>query len=118
YFICAHFYYLFSSFSISILSFFLFFLMIRPPPRSTLFPYTTLFRSRRSGGTCSPLSSSSAWRCPTRKAHLNSFDFHPPSPVPFLTILWKTFSKRRGTAVMIVGRTSRRYSPTTSNEGA
>src|SRR5688572_31835348 len=23
--------------------------MIRPPPRSTLFPYTTLFRSKRSG---------------------------------------------------------------------
>src|SRR6266545_2454324 len=32
--------------------FFFFFLMIRRPPRSTLFPYTTLFRSRRcaSGG--------------------------------------------------------------------
>src|SRR3712207_9194008 len=29
------------------LSFFFFFLMIRRPPRSTLFPYTTLFRSRR-----------------------------------------------------------------------
>src|SRR5256884_5934154 len=28
----------------------LFFLMIRRPPRSTLFPYTTLFRSRRDGG--------------------------------------------------------------------
>src|SRR5437879_7242513 len=26
---------------------FVFFLMIRRPPRSTLFPYTTLFRSRR-----------------------------------------------------------------------
>src|SRR5687768_17920190 len=26
-----------------------FFLMIRRPPRSTLFPYTTLFRSTRSG---------------------------------------------------------------------
>src|SRR5947209_13887374 len=26
---------------------FLFFLLIRPPPRSTLFPYTTLFRSAR-----------------------------------------------------------------------
>src|SRR6266571_8194617 len=26
--------------------YFLFFLMIRRPPRSTLFPYTTLFRSR------------------------------------------------------------------------
>src|SRR5688572_32768072 len=36
---------------------FFFFLMIRRPPRSTLFPYTTLFRSRecelrgRAGGT-------------------------------------------------------------------
>src|SRR2546430_15399963 len=29
--------------------FFFFFLMIRRPPRSTLFPYTTLFRSRRDG---------------------------------------------------------------------
>src|SRR2546422_3324422 len=27
-----------------------FFLMIRRPPRSTLFPYTTLFRSRRDAG--------------------------------------------------------------------
>src|SRR3712207_8199529 len=27
-----------------------FFLMIRRPPRSTLFPYTTLFRSHRVGG--------------------------------------------------------------------
>src|SRR5256885_6940673 len=29
--------------------FFFFFLMIRRPPRSTLFPYTTLFRSRQCG---------------------------------------------------------------------
>src|SRR5258708_23651862 len=28
----------------------LFFLMIRPPPRSTLFPYTTLFRSKEKAG--------------------------------------------------------------------
>src|ERR1035441_10843517 len=42
----------------SLLAFFFFFLMIRRPPRSTLFPYTTLFRSsdvaplplRRGGG--------------------------------------------------------------------
>src|SRR5204863_8231986 len=35
-----------------LISHFFFFLMIRPPPRSTLFPYTTLFRSRqeRAGG--------------------------------------------------------------------
>src|SRR5689334_24898450 len=31
---------------VSRLSSFFFFLMIRRPPRSTLFPYTTLFRSR------------------------------------------------------------------------
>src|SRR5471032_3599299 len=36
---------LFSTFLIFFL--FFFFLMIRRPPRSTLFPYTTLFRSRR-----------------------------------------------------------------------
>src|SRR2546430_11404505 len=30
--------------------FMFFFLMIRRPPRSTLFPYTTLFRSVRAGG--------------------------------------------------------------------
>src|SRR5205823_11542745 len=34
-----------SSSNLTLLSSF-FFLMIRPPPRSTLFPYTTLFRSR------------------------------------------------------------------------
>src|SRR5438034_2683224 len=35
------------------MSLFFFFLMIRRPPRSTLFPYTTLFRSaRRRGRRC------------------------------------------------------------------
>src|SRR5690606_41825439 len=43
--------------------FFLFFLMIRRPPRSTLFPYTTLFRSRRTcTGRCPPASGCSAPR--------------------------------------------------------
>src|SRR2546429_6635205 len=37
---------LFYSSSLIIVSFVFFFLMIRRPPRSTLFPYTTLFRSR------------------------------------------------------------------------
>src|SRR5437764_9429218 len=34
-------------FAAYLLCFFFFFLMIRRPPRSTLFPYTTLFRSNR-----------------------------------------------------------------------
>src|SRR5690349_24645768 len=36
-------------FSFVLFSLLLFFLMIRRPPRSTLFPYTTLFRSRAQG---------------------------------------------------------------------
>src|SRR5229473_3193082 len=45
-----------------LLFFLFFFLMIRRPPRSTLFPYTTLFRS--------PLESASAQNSP------------PPPPLP------------------------------------
>src|SRR2546429_3355149 len=65
------------------LFFFFFFLMIRRPPRSTLFPYTTLFRSglahRRRGGTPTRLRWSwqarcRSWSCsPDRKStRLNS----------------------------------------------
>src|SRR5256885_2953357 len=46
-----------------------FFLMIRRPPRSTLFPYTTLFRSRRSNraGPCRRgFESDRLQRCPRR----------------------------------------------------
>src|SRR5499426_4668020 len=41
------------SFYFLLLFFFFFFLMIRRPPRSTLFPYTTLFRSRTRCPRCS-----------------------------------------------------------------
>src|SRR5690349_22420112 len=44
-------------------SFFFFFLMIRRPPRSTLFPYTTLFRS------AIELASSAAPRAPGARGH-------------------------------------------------
>src|SRR6266404_8930582 len=37
---------MFIEYSALFLHFFFFFLMIRRPPRSTLFPYTTLFRSQ------------------------------------------------------------------------
>src|SRR2546429_9597670 len=44
--IALHYYLLFLFyFYVTLLLFFFFFLMIRRPPRSTLFPYTTLFRS-------------------------------------------------------------------------
>src|SRR5262245_62536789 len=37
-------------YTLSVYSRLCFFLLLRRPPRSTLFPYTTLFRSRRDGG--------------------------------------------------------------------
>src|SRR5215204_7215928 len=67
---CIYFYY----FRCFFLSFF-FFLMIRRPPRSTLFPYTTLFRSRHrscwSGSRFKPAASVSAWR-DRKSTRLNS----------------------------------------------
>src|SRR6266550_8876540 len=39
---------------------FFFFLMIRRPPRSTLFPYTTLFRSQR-GDHLTPIPTTPQW---------------------------------------------------------
>src|SRR5439155_27187569 len=41
---------LYSSYFLVLSLLFFFFLMIRPPPRSTLFPYTTLFRSHHDQG--------------------------------------------------------------------
>src|SRR5947209_17118764 len=46
-----------------------FFLMIRRPPRSTLFPYTTLFRSRRGRRARQP-----------SRGHPRGTGRHPPSP--------------------------------------
>src|SRR2546425_2492652 len=42
------------------MSFFFFFLMIRRPPRSTLFPYTTLFRSASRHRLVSPRQAAGA----------------------------------------------------------
>src|SRR5574337_1855298 len=44
----------FVSFLLTLFGFVFFFLMIRRPPRSTLFPYTTLFRSRSRAGRTPP----------------------------------------------------------------
>src|SRR5439155_14449468 len=51
-----------------------YFLMIRRPPRSTLFPYTTLFRSRAPSTTRAREPTVRSWwwtarRCPSRAVH-------------------------------------------------
>src|SRR2546422_4395365 len=45
----------------------IFFLMIRRPPRSTLFPYTTLFRSRQSHSPARELARSVPRDCRARE---------------------------------------------------
>src|SRR5215469_5918792 len=55
--------------------FFFFFLMIRRPPRSTLFPYTTLFRSRPGG-----VALSDRWPGPWRPFLQSGSDFPCPAP--------------------------------------
>src|SRR5256885_12836284 len=53
---------------------FFFFLMIRRPPRSTLFPYTTLFRSQLRPSTNSWLTHPATWSSePTRRRWDRSF---------------------------------------------
>src|SRR2546429_126958 len=70
---------------------FFFFLMIRRPPRSTLFPYTTLFRSRawtspKAGPRCASRldwdpSGSLHWL--REDLHLSSTAFSPIHPLQF-----------------------------------
>src|SRR3972149_10031717 len=61
---------------VSLFSSFFFFLMIRRPPRSTLFPYTTLFRSPSLRcGSASPWrspSSPTTWRSEEHTSELQS----------------------------------------------
>src|SRR6266513_5316377 len=51
---------------LSLFSIFFFFLMIRRLPRSTLFPYTTLFRSRCSAPACCSVPPALPSRCAAR----------------------------------------------------
>src|SRR5690242_21325769 len=50
--------------------------MLRPPPRSTLFPYTTLFRSLHGGGAKGVVSRP-AYLIPARRQRSG---FSPPAP--------------------------------------
>src|SRR5471030_3351230 len=66
----------FSCIYLFVIVLFFFFLMIRRPPRSTLFPYTTLFRSRsfcgRAPGRTTALSSSAGERSEEHTSELQS----------------------------------------------
>src|SRR6266480_4413631 len=71
---CIFFDIMFSIFLLCFSFLFFFFLMIRRPPRSTLFPYTTLFRSRRRAGAAGE-------RREFRRGAQGPGDVPPPHPV-------------------------------------
>src|SRR5207248_9979068 len=54
--------------------FFFFFLMLRRPPRSTLFPYTTLFRSGRAARALSRARSRRQYRARPLRRRKHAFD--------------------------------------------
>src|SRR3712207_8772751 len=54
--------------------------MIRRPPRSTLFPYTTLFRSRREARRRPALADGPAAAC--RSGAVDGLDLHLPARIP------------------------------------
>src|SRR5207249_11551492 len=68
---------------------FLFSLLPRPPPRSPLFPYTTLFRSPPTTSSSPPCCATHAGSRRSRGATCVS-RFRPP------TTAWTLFSERRG----------------------
>src|SRR4051794_41409795 len=55
--------------------------MIRRPPRSTLFPYTTLFRSRsrRPAGSRMPQAASPSRQTPSSRSEEHTSELHHPS---------------------------------------
>src|SRR5439155_26126950 len=59
-------------FASTYLTFFFFFLMIRRPPRSTLFPYTTLFRSPCTLAPPTPMVAASTHTCAPRSASVTA----------------------------------------------
>src|SRR3989442_4521559 len=87
--------------SYSFCFFFFFFLMIRRPPRSTLFPYTTLFRSHEARGLRRHLRPSDAEelrpgsRVPRSEEHTSELQSRPHLVCRLLLEKKKTNSKAK-----------------------
>src|SRR5436309_13770917 len=75
--------------------FFFFFLMIRRPPRSTLFPYTTLFRSPASPVHPGRWASPTRWSpCPSRRSEEHTSELQSRENLVCRLLLEKKKNKR------------------------
>src|SRR3712207_7466618 len=92
-----------------------FFLMIRRPPRSTLFPYTTLFRSVLVGARPVPLT---AWRSRQARSLLKILVARRGRPVPrteLCELLWPDDDPQRTAHRLSVDRKSTRLNSSHAN---
>src|SRR5574340_1532183 len=77
-----------------------FFLMIRRPPRSTLFPYTTLFRSGETGAPPRPARRfSSVWPRVLRRSEEHTSEHQSPKDLVCRLLLEKKKKKRKKVAL-------------------
>src|SRR6266850_7095431 len=76
---------------------FFFFLMIRRPPRSTLFPYTTLFRSPRCAPTAPryPTTSASACSWCSKRSEEHTSELQSPCNLVCRLLLEKKKNKKK-----------------------
>src|SRR5438034_1543319 len=85
-----------------LLSYFFFFLMIRRPPRSTLFPYTTLFRSCRRPRSRARASSSGLAPCPPARSEEHTSELQSHSDLVCRLLLEKKKKKRIDTIYIAI----------------
>src|SRR2546430_12320995 len=76
----------------------LFFLMIRRPPRSTLFPYTTLFRSPGRERHCAGPGSGARWDAARSEEHTS--ELQSQSNLVCRLLLEKTKARRSDCALL------------------
>src|SRR6202171_6587021 len=82
--------------SLSSSFFIFFFLMIRRPPRSTLFPYTTLFRSQCSGFWLTPRRYPSVATVNKSRSEEHTSELQSPSYLVCRLLLEKKMTKTIG----------------------
>src|SRR5579863_10565471 len=82
--------------------FFLFFLMIRRPPRSTLFPYTTLFRSRSTTWPSAPATIPVSTRAPGSRSEEHTSELQ--SPVHLVCRLLLEKKKKKNTRYLSLNK--------------
>src|SRR6266436_8927059 len=97
-------------FLLSFYSFFLFFLMIRRPPRSTLFPYTTLFRSKRCPRAGPPAALPRTTRPPLRSEE------HTSELQSRLHLVCRLLLEKKKTGCSLLQRSTRRLSVSSARQ--